>query len=113
MQEIEFSVPREADLNRAEHLIEDACVALNLTCAMKSPLASYPGSTHWHFRNGKEKGTLELTLFPRDRRVWAQVQSGRKAPWIDALLPEVQRRIERELNPSRGTSSKPKSSHQP
>lgn len=113
MREVEFRFPLNADLNRAEQLVEDACAALNLTIAMKSPLASYPGSTHWHYKNGKEKGTLELTLFPRDRRIWAQVQSGRKAPWIDAMLPEVQRRIERALKTSPDTSSKPKSSRQP
>ena len=113
MQEIEFRVPPDLNLNRAGQLIEDACAALNLTIVMKSPLASYPGSTHWHYKNGKEKGTLELTLLPRDRRIWAQVQSGRKAPWIDAMLPEVQRSIERALKTSPDTSNKPKSSRQP
>ena len=113
MQEIEFRVPRDLNLNRAGQLIEDACAALNLTIAMKSPLASYPGSTHWHYKNGKEKGTLELTIFPRDRRLWAQVQSGRKAAWIDAVLPELQRRIEVALKTAPDISTKPGSSRQP
>jgi hypothetical protein len=100
MQQVEFRVPRDLNLKRAEQLIEEACAELNLTIAMKSSLASYPGSTHWHYKNGKEKGTLELTLFPRDRRLWAQVQSGRKAPWIEATLPELQRKIDRALKAS-------------
>ncbi|HYA18609.1 MAG TPA: hypothetical protein VEF06_14150 [Bryobacteraceae bacterium] len=113
MQEVEFRIPRDADLRRAEQLIEEACAALNLTPAMKGALASYPGSTHWHYKNGKEKGTLELTLSPRDRRIWAQVQSRRKAPWIDTLLREVQGRIERALKTSPDTSTRPTSSRQP
>jgi hypothetical protein len=97
MQEVEFAVPRNCNLDRAEKVIESAASALQLTLSMKTTLAGYPGSIHWHYKSGKEKGTLELTLFPRDRRIWAQVQSGRKAPWIDVVLPKVQREIEAAL----------------
>lgn len=97
MQEVEFTIPPNCDLTNAERLIEGACSALGLNRAMKGSLASYAGCIHWHYRNQKEKGTLELTLFARGRRIWAQVQSGRKAPWIEIALPNVQRDIELEL----------------
>ena len=104
MLEIEFKVPPNCDLAKAERSIESVCAVRGLHIAMKATLASYPGSTHWHYKNQKEKGTLELTVFPRGRRVWAQVQSGRKAPWIDGMLPKIQQDIERELRRALGRS---------
>ncbi len=100
MQEIEFTVPAKADLDQAEAVIESVCAAHGLQAGMKSPLASFPGSIHWHYKKPREKGTLELTLFRRDRRIWAQVQEGRKAPWISTVLPLVRSAIERELRNS-------------
>jgi hypothetical protein len=97
MREIDFAVPHTADLARAERLIEKICARPGVVLAMKGSPSSYPGCVHWHFQRQKQKGTLELTLFARDRRVWAQVQHGRKAPWIDEELPGLQLDIERAL----------------
>jgi hypothetical protein len=99
MQEIEFTVPTK-DLDQAEAVIESVCAAHGLQAGMKSQLASFPGSIHWHYKKPREKGTLELTLFRRDRRIWAQVQEGRLAPWISTVLPLVRSAIERELRNS-------------
>src|ERR1700679_3690228 len=85
VQQVEFTVPETRDLTRAAEKIEQVCAALGLTMSMKTSQAAFPGSTHWHYKNKKLKGTLELTLYIPARRVWANVQSGRKAPWIDAL----------------------------
>ena len=97
MREIDFAVPRNADFVRAERLIEKICARRGLVLAMKGSLRSYPGCVHWHYKRPDQKGTLELTLFVRDRRVWAAVQDGRKAPWIDEELPRLQAAIERAL----------------
>ncbi len=97
MQEIEFKVPARCDFAQAEKSIEAVCASHGLRAAMKGSLAAWPGSIHWHYKNGKEKGTLELTVFARGRRVWAQVHSNRAAPWLEAVLPKVRRDIEREL----------------
>ena len=105
MLEIEFKVSPRFDFAQAEQTIEAACAQHGLHIAMKTALASFPGSVHWHYKNQKEKGTLELTVFSRDRRVWAQVQSGRKAPWIDVLLPKIQPTVERELRRAPARSS--------
>lgn len=64
---------------------------------MKTSLASYPGSIHWHYKQPKQKGTLEITLDPATHRLWATVQAGRRAPWIDAELPLLRRAIESAL----------------
>ncbi len=97
MKEIEFPVPRKCDLALAARVIEEVCAARGLEIGKKGTQASYPGSTHWHFKKHGQKGTLELTVFIPARRVWAQVQDGRKADWIDAELPHIQRAIERWL----------------
>ena len=108
MQVVEFKVPARCDLRKAERCIEAVCARHGLHAAMKASLAAFPGSIHWHYKNPKEKGTLELTLFPRDRRIWAQVHTGRAAPWIEAVLPKVRRDIERDLRANSGrTRPKP------
>ena len=97
MHEIEFTEPSKCELARADGVIEKVCGERGLEIAKKGTLASFPGSTHWHFRKPGVKGTLEITMFAPERRVWAQVQDGRKATWIEEELPAIQRSIEREL----------------
>jgi len=100
MCEIEFRVPRGSDLAEAEELIERVCSAHNLQPAMKASLAGYPGSIHWHYKRGKEKGTLELTLLRRTGRIWAQVNTNRNGAWIAEVLPRVRAAIEQGLRRS-------------
>ena len=97
MQEVEFQVPGGCDLANAENLIEHVCAALDLRPVMKSTLASYPGSVHWHYKRGKEKGTLELTVAPGSRRIWAQVHTTRGGAWIAEVLPRVRQEIQQGL----------------
>jgi hypothetical protein len=97
MREIEFQLPSGYDLRNAEELIERVCAAHGLQPAMKSTLASYPGSVHWHYKRGNEKGTLELTVAPGPRRIWAQVHTNRNGAWIAEVLPRVRQEIEQAL----------------
>jgi hypothetical protein len=97
MREIEFHIPKQCDLAAAEVLIERACAESGLLVGMKGSLASYPGCVHWHYKKPNQKGTLELPLYGKESRLWAQVQDGRKAAWIEVELPRLQRAIEREL----------------
>jgi hypothetical protein len=97
MKEFEFHVPTECDLSGAEDMIEKAAAERGLRIEMKGSLASYPGCIHWHFKNQKQKGTLEITLWPQRRRIWAQVQDGRTAEWIDVELPRLRHAIENKI----------------
>lgn len=97
MKEIKFSVPRDCNLSRAPRVIESVCAQRGLELVMKGTAASYPGSIHWHYKQSKQKGTLELTLYPPARRLRAKIQEGRKAPWIDEELPRLRRAIESAL----------------
>jgi len=97
MREVEFAVPKNCDVRKSPRLIEEVCARRGLQLAMKGSLATYPGSVHWHYKKQNQKGTLELTLHAPGHRIWAKVQAGRKAPWIDAELPRLKRAIESEL----------------
>ena len=62
---------------------------------MKGSLSTYPGSIHWHYKSSGQKGTVEITLLAAQRRIWLQVQDGRRAAWIDRELPAIRREIEK------------------
>ena len=97
MTGVDFRVPKQYDLTGAQELIEKVCSAHGLSMAMKGDLKAFPGCVHWHYKNRGQKGTLEITLYPEARRIWAQVHNRRGAPWIDKELPVLRREIEREL----------------
>jgi hypothetical protein len=98
MRQIEFDVPPGCSLAKAESWIESVCAANGLDMAMKASLAGYPGSIHWHYRQPRQKGTLELTLLRANRRIWAQIHTTRDAPGIAASLPRIRKEIEQKLN---------------
>lgn len=97
MTEVEFNIPPKCHLRDAEALIEATCLACGLRIAMKGTLRSYAGCVHWHLKQGDNRGTLELTLWPMRHRIWASVQDGRRAPWIEEALPRLKRAVETAL----------------
>lgn len=97
MRNFEIVVPSGTNLSGADRIVERVCSDAGLTLTMRGSLASYPGCIHWHFKNGKQSGTLEFTLLADAHRLWAKVQRGRRATWIDELLPALKRALEAEL----------------
>jgi hypothetical protein len=97
MTEVEFTVPQGYSLSGAASLIEKACRECGLRVSTRATLQTYPGCIHWHVKRGIQSGTLELTLWETKRRVWASVQNGRRAPWIDDALPRVKEAVETAL----------------
>jgi hypothetical protein len=97
MTEIEFAVPQGYGLGGAPSLIEKACRECGLRISTRATLRSYPGCIHWHVKRGIQPGTLELTLWETKRRIWASVQDGRRAAWIDEALPQVKDAVETAL----------------
>ncbi len=78
-------------------LIEAALVNAGLHITLKGTHKQYPGSVHWHFKSGQAAGTLEATFWPQRGRAWLSVQQGRKAAWIDVILPELQQALHERL----------------
>ena len=97
MIEVELQIPADAKSDSVVKVIEQVCNANGLTHMLKGTLASYPGCIHWHFKMGKQKGTLEITWWESENRLWFKVTKGRKANWIDEALPKLKKEIECSL----------------
>jgi hypothetical protein len=97
MTEVEFAVPQGCGLSGAAALIEKACRGCGLRISARATLSSYPGCIHWHVKRGMQPGTFQVTLWEAKRRVWASVQDGRHAAWIDEALPQVKDAVETAL----------------
>jgi hypothetical protein len=75
--------------------VDRAAREAGLTQVSKGKLAKYPGSTHWHFKMGCIAGTLELTYWPQQSRLWFSTHDNRHAPWIDEHIERLKLDIER------------------
>jgi hypothetical protein len=97
MIEVELQIPANASSEIVIEVVEEACIENNLTCALKGTLVGYPGCVHWHYRKDKQKGTLEITWWEVENRLWFKVAKGRIGEWIDEALPKLKKEIESSL----------------
>lgn len=98
MIEIEITVPLQANLSRAEQIIEQRCIAESLSLSLKGSLAKYTGCIHWHFKRDGQRGTLEITLWANVHRIWFSIHTGRTGDWIEATVARLKEDLERELS---------------
>jgi len=73
-------------------LIEQAISDAGLL-ADRLELRSYPGATHWHIRRLGTKGTLELTYWPMQSRLWFAIHANRRAEWIAPAIDDLMARM--------------------
>ncbi len=97
MLETPLKFPPDASLVRVKRSIEKACTDGGLTLTLKDTLKQYPGCTHWHFKRGQERGTLEITLWPLGRRAWFKVSPSRTGEWIEPALVHIQQFVTAEF----------------
>lgn len=86
MREIHVEVPQDWPTASVLGKVGAVLEASELILASSSTLKSLLGSTHWHLQNGADKGTLELTWWPHNRRLWFSVHANREGPWIDDAI---------------------------
>jgi hypothetical protein len=98
MQEIEISLPPHVTCDEVAQTIDDLLSSRGLRVTLRDSLKKYPGCTHWHAKNRREPGTLEVTLWPQKRRAWFTVHSGRRAPWIEGELGLISADLEQWLH---------------
>ncbi len=67
--------------------VESVAQELDLTITSRSTLKSFPGSIHWHMKQGKTRGVLEVTL--HKDQAWISVQDGRKGEWIEDAIKKM------------------------
>jgi hypothetical protein len=95
MIEVELQIPGGVETESVIRVVEQICASKELTCSLKGTLISYPGSVHWHFKRGRQKGTLEMTWWESGHRLWFKVANGRTSEWILESLPQLKEQIEK------------------
>jgi hypothetical protein len=74
-----------------EELVERICMQQNLTSTMKGSLKSIDANTHWHFKNGKVKGVLEITLMHNTGEIILAVHENRNDDWVKTAMQQLER----------------------
>lgn len=97
MKVIPCQIGRWSDVARMSRAIESVMSDAGLRQTLKGTLRGYPDCVHWHFAKDGTTGTLEVTVWPAERRMWLSVQARRGAEWIDESLPHLRLVLEREL----------------
>jgi hypothetical protein len=102
----EVPIPDSADLSRAESPIERCFADVGLDVTLKGALAAHKGSIHWHLKHGKERGTLEATLWPARRRLWLSVHANRGGEWVDEVLRRLIHALPEALDGATGATAR-------
>jgi hypothetical protein len=97
MIEVELQIPGGIETESVIRIIEQVCASNELTCRLNGTLVSYPGSIHWHFKRGKQKGTVEITWWEGGHRLWFKVADRRAGAWIFKSIPQLKEQIEKLL----------------
>lgn len=87
----------EVDISSAaglEKKIERLSEANGLSITMKTTSAKFPGSIHWHLKKGRERGTLEITLWPSQNELWFSMQDRRRAAWVMSIARQWKAQLE-------------------
>jgi hypothetical protein len=80
-----------------EKTIEHLCQTAGLSITLKTTSAKFPGSIHWHLKKGRERGTLEVTLWPSQNKLWFSMQDGRSADWVMPAAHQLKAQLEESL----------------
>jgi hypothetical protein len=87
----------EVDISGAAGNLEKASERTSqetgLSVTMKTTSAKFPGSIHWQ-KKGRERGTLEATLWPAQNRLWFSMQDGRSADWVMLAAYQLKAQLE-------------------
>jgi hypothetical protein len=94
MIEINIHIPTHIERTTIPSLIEQVCDSEQIILAGRTTLSSYPGSIHWHYKQKKERGTLEITWWEQKDRLWFKVAAGRNAAWIESAMARIKAHIE-------------------
>ena len=97
MIESDIEIPEDINTEILIAAIERACRAHDLHCTLKGTLRKYPGSVHWHFKKGKQSGTLELTWWEDKQRLWFKVADGRTGAWVGESMRQIKEEIQNLL----------------
>ncbi len=103
----EISLPFGFPLAEAARMIEEAATGDGLRIALRGTNTDYPGSILWHWKRGKEAGTLKATLIQgRSRRILLTVDENRPVPWAEPALDRISDALRARLAPGKDGEEK-------
>ena len=97
MTEIEIELSPRENSSKAVSVVEECCRLEGLTRKSKGTLSKFPGCIHWHYRKPGFNGTLEITYWKKEPRLWYKVHPRRRGAWMIAVLPRLKAGIEEGL----------------
>jgi len=97
MREIDIALRQSATDKEVVNAVDVACREAGMTQVSKGSLGKYPDCVHWHYKLGKQRGTLEITYWPKTQRAWFALRANRYALWMDNVVPQLKIDIERWL----------------
>jgi hypothetical protein len=80
----------------APEAIEKQCSGMHLTLTMKGSLKSLLLNMHWHYKKGKEKGVMEITLLQQSNEVIITYKANRSGAWIEEAMESLKSRLSAE-----------------
>ena len=95
MLEVEVRLASRVNPASVSRTVERLCRREGLTLTAKTTLAKYPGSVHWHFKMGKKPGTLEVTWWRPEGRLWFKVAGNRTGAWIEDTVAQLKSQLQR------------------
>jgi hypothetical protein len=101
MLNIQVNIPKDRHLTGAAQTIERLCAGEGLIRKIKRTLKSRPGYVHWHYTKDSQPGTLEISLWPKESRIWFSVHDNRRGPWTDDYAARLAAATRRALKPTR------------
>ncbi|WP_018467659.1 hypothetical protein [Calidithermus timidus] len=96
---LDISLPSILTLMAVWAAVEQAARELGLTITLRTTLAQYPGSTHWHFKQGRTRGIVEATYWPQQHRLWLSIKPRAVSEHTLELAERLRAEIERNLLP--------------
>jgi hypothetical protein len=97
LETAEVELPRSVDIRMVAETVLQTCKARGLAVSVKTSLKSYPGSIHWHFKKGPERGVVEVTFWAAKRRLWINVHSNRTGPWTAEEMRGLKADLEKQF----------------
>lgn len=66
--------------------IEDIIADFQLEVTQKTTLSTMKGSIHYHLKQGKKSGVLEVTYWPNKKRLFVEIHNNRLSEWNQNMI---------------------------
>ena len=76
------------DVDLVVQEIEEVVFGFHLEITQKTTLSTMKGSIHYHLKQGKASGVLEVTYWPKRNRLFVEIHDNRLSEWNrNMILP--------------------------